>query len=72
MKKLREGIAQYDKTETLFRECFERKKMLVQKSVSQLQSKLITNKDSFLRACQVIGEKDGSFSFEEFCDLSSD
>lgn len=56
----------------MFRECFEKKKMLVQKSVSQLQSKLITNKESFLKACQVIGEKDGSLSFEEFCELSSD
>jgi hypothetical protein len=56
----------------LFRDCFERKKFYIQKSVSQLQPKLISNKDLFLHACKKVGEKQGNLSFEEFNLLTID
>lgn len=65
-------IIKFDHTEALFRECFERKKLSIQKSVSQLQSKLISNKELFLNACEVIGQKNGILTFEDFCQLTTD
>lgn len=47
---------------------------MVQKSVTQLQSKLISNKDVFMRACQAISEasEEMKISFEEFQSLTPD
>jgi hypothetical protein len=43
-KQIISKIKEFDNTELFFKECFEKKKHQIQKFVSQLQSKLITNR----------------------------
>lgn len=72
LQDIRDKITSFNRTEALFRDCFETKKAAVQKSVSQLQSKLIVNREQFLNICQAIGAKEQRVSFAEFSQLSGD
>lgn len=56
----------------LFRECFEVKKASIQKSVSQLQSKLITNRDEFMSTCQALGGNTKPVPVDTFLVLTPD
>ena len=70
--KIRQRVTTFNKTQTLFQDCFDVKKNAVQRSVSQLQSKLIGNREEFLNTCHAIGSKEEKVGFEVFNKLSSD
>jgi hypothetical protein len=70
---IQEKICSFNVADRLIKDCLEIKKMMIQRMIGQLQSRLVKKKRLFVRICEAISDKEPrKISKEEFKQLDAD